>query len=76
MPAFLDPIHLCSSATSAEVVIGMLLPSLPNDCQYPEFIRHSRMSSVQLESVMRYQLIVTNVDQSATCRPRKLKVDP
>lgn len=54
----------------------MLLPSLPNDCQYPEFIRHSRMSSVQLESVMRYQLIVTNVDQSATCRPRKLKVDP
>lgn len=29
MPAFLDPIHLCSQATSAEVVIGLLFPSQP-----------------------------------------------
>lgn len=80
MPAFLDPVHLCSRATSAEVVMGLLFPSRPNYRQYP-WIRAAQQNvkcsaNPYPKPVMRYQLIVTNIDQSATCRPRKLKGGP
>lgn len=80
MLVFLEPVHLWSEATYAKggyrTAVSFTAKRLAVSWIHTAQRNVKCSANLYPQLVMRYQLMVTGVDQSATCRPRKLKGDP